>query len=204
MNVKIVKSFPMPASADTAWLLLQDIQSVADCMPGASITERVDANRYKGLVAVKFGPASMSFRGEVEVKAIDPASRTLRLIGKGTDSTGSSGASMDLMAQIEAVDAISCNLVGNSEVSMSGKAAAFGGRVMNSVADQVLNQFAANFSAKVQALRPSATLPEAGDVKAVAAPNAEAGPAPKPLNALALAWTVIKDWLHSVFSPKKT
>ena len=33
---------------------------------------------------------------------------------------------------------------------MSGKAAAFGGRMMNSVADQVLKQFAANFAAQVR------------------------------------------------------
>ena len=60
---------------------------------------------------------------------------------------------MDLTARVEAVDAASCNLVGTSEVSMSGKAAAFGGRMMDSVADQVLKQFAANFAAQVQAMQ---------------------------------------------------
>ncbi len=191
----------MPASAETTWLLLQDIVGVASCMPGASITERVDAQHYKGTVAVKFGPASMAFRGEVEVKAIDAASRTLRLIGKGTDFTGSSGASMDLTARIEAVDASSCNLVGTSEVSMSGQAAAFGGRMMGSVADQVLKQFAANFAAKVQTMQASP--PGSGGASAGAAAAAGAAPAPTQLNALALAWAVIKDWLKSLFSPKK-
>ncbi len=193
----------MPASAETTWLLLQDIVGVASCMPGASITERVDAQHYKGTVAVKFGPASMAFRGEVEVKAIDAASRTLRLIGKGTDFTGSSGASMDLTARIEAVDASSCNLVGTSEVSMSGKAAAFGGRMMGSVADQVLKQFAANFAAKVQALQANPPGSGGAGASAGAAPAVGAAPAPSQLNALALAWAVIKDWLSSLFSPKK-
>ncbi len=203
MLVKLEKTFPMPASAETAWLLLQDIVGVASCMPGASITERVDAQHYKGTVAIKFGPASMAFRGEVEVKSIDAASRTLRLIGKGTDSTGSSGASMDLTARIEAVDGSSCNLVGISEVSMSGKAAAFGGRMMGSVADQVLKQFAANFAAKVQALQPPGTPSASGGASTAAAPAASAAPASSQLNALALAWAVIKDWLKSLFSPKK-
>ncbi len=196
----------MPASAETTWLLLQDIVGVASCMPGASITERVDAQHYKGTVAVKFGPASMAFRGEVEVKAIDAASRTLRLIGKGTDFTGSSGASMDLTARIEAVDASSCNLVGTSEVSMSGKAAAFGGRMMGSVADQVLKQFADNFAAKVQTMqvKPPGSGGAGASAGAVAAAGAEgAAPAPSQLNALALAWAVLKDWLKSLFSPKK-
>ncbi len=203
MLVKLEKTFPMPASAETTWLLLQDIVGVASCMPGANITERVDAQHYKGTIAVKFGPANMAFRGEVEVKSIDAASRTLHLIGKGTDSTGSSGASMDLTARIEAIDASSCNLVGISEVSMSGKAAAFGGRMMIPVADQVLKQFAANFAAKVQALQPPGTPSASGGASAAAAAAAGAAPAASQLNALALAWAVIKDWLSSLFSPKK-
>ena len=40
---------------------------------------------------------------------------------------------------------------------MSGKAAAFGGRMMNSVADQILKQFAANFAAQVAALAAQRT-----------------------------------------------
>ena len=200
MNVTLEKTFPMPGSAQTAWALLQDIEGVASCMPGARITERTDEQHYKGTVAVKFGPASMSFRGEVEVKAVDAASRTLRLIGKGTDSTGSSGASMDLTARIEAVSDSACNLIGNSEVSMSGKAAAFGGRMMNSVADQVLKQFADNFATRVQALQASGP----GGPSASAGSGAPAAATePSQLNALALAWAVFVDWLKSLFSAKK-
>ena len=146
MKVEIEKTFPLPGPADAAWAVLQDIDAVAGCMPGAKITERTDATHFKGTVGVKFGPASMSFRGDVEILSLDAATQTLRLMGKGTDSTGSSGASMDLTARVEAIDAAACNLVGTSEVAMSGKAAAFGGRMMDSVADQVLKQFAANFA----------------------------------------------------------
>ena len=148
MKVQLEKTFPMPASADTTWQLLQDIEAVASCMPGARITDRLDPTHYKGTVAVKFGPASLSFRGQVEVLGLDAASKTLRLTGKGTDTTGTSGASMDLTGQVQAVDANACNLVGTSEVTVSGKAAAFGGRLMNSVADQLLKQFADNFAIK--------------------------------------------------------
>src|SRR4030095_15284263 len=140
MKVQLERTFRMPAPADIAWALLQDIEGVAGCMPGARITERIDPQHYKGTVAVKFGPANMSFRGQVEVLGLDPASRTLRLAGKGTDATGGSGASTDLTARVDAIDDVSCNLAGTSEVSVSGKAAAFGGRMMDSVADQVLKK----------------------------------------------------------------
>src|SRR5450755_3690142 len=101
MKVEIQKSYPMPCSADVAWEFLQNVEAVAGCMPGAQITERLEDGRYKGTVTVRVGPATMSFRGEVEMKDVDPAARTLRLIGRGTDSTGSSGASMNLSARVE-------------------------------------------------------------------------------------------------------
>ncbi|HSV58117.1 MAG TPA: SRPBCC family protein [Variovorax sp.] len=195
MKVRLEKTFPMPGSADAAWAVLQDIDAVAGCMPGAKITERIDAQHFKGQVAVKFGPASMAFRGEVELVSLDAAHRTLALAGKGTDTTGGSAAAMDLRARIEAIDAVSSNLVGTSEVSISGKAAAFGGRMMDSVAEQVLNQFAANFGARVQAQGPPVAAAEAATpVPAEAAQ----------LDGLALAWSVFRNWLHSLFGARHT
>ena len=198
MKVKLERTFPMPASAEVAWALLQDIAGVAACMPGAKITERVDDTHYKGTVSVKVGPASLSFRGEIEVKSVDASTRTLHLFAKGTDTTGSSAATMDLTARSDALDASSCNLAGDSEVSMSGKAASFGARLMGPVSAQVLGQFAANFAARLKQAPPpqaSAGAPAQG----AAAPAPEA----KPLNALALAWAVIRGWLRSLFSGKR-
>ena len=195
MKVQVDKTYPMPCSPEVAWEFLQNLEAVAQCMPGAKITERLDAARYKGMVTVKVGPATMSFRGEVEMKDVDLAARTLRLLGKGTDSTGSSGASMNLTARVEAAEGGHCNLVGASEVSMSGKAAAFGGRMMNSVADQILKQFADNFSAQVSALQAQRGT---GGASAAPAPPKGAGE----LNVLALGWSILKDWLCRVFSRK--
>jgi len=194
MKVELEKSFPLPAPAEAAWALLQDVEAVAGCMPGARITERVDATHYKGTVTVRLGPASMAFRGEVEVKEVDAAARALRLAGRGMDSTGTSGATMDLHARVEAVDAASCRLLGRSEVSVSGKAATFGGRLMQGVAEQVLQQFVANFAQRLPA------------VPDVAAGDGAAAPVPPPqreLNGLALAWAMLRDWLRQLFGTRR-
>jgi uncharacterized protein len=194
MKVQIEKVFPMPAPADVSWRFLQDIAAVAGCMPGAAITERLDDAHYKGTVTVRVGPATMSFRGDIEVREMDAATRTVRLIGKGSDTTGSSGASLDLTARVEAAEGGASNLVGKSEASLSGKAAAFGGRMMNSVAEQVLKQFAANFAAEVEALKAAQT---------VTAPVVSPPPAPRELNGLALFWAILKDWFRGLFSQKQ-
>ncbi len=188
----------MSSPPEIAWEFLQNVEAVAGCMPGAKLTERVDEKRHKGTVTVKLGPATMSFRGEVEVQDIDPATRSLRLLGKGTDSTGSSGVSMNLLARIDVVDGGTCALVGSSEVSMSGKAVAFGGRMMDAVADKILIQFADNFAAEVAALQAQ----RSGSAAAGDGPPTPASRA-RELNALALAWVIFKDWLRGLFSKKK-
>jgi hypothetical protein len=208
MKVQIDKSYPMPCAADVAWAFLQDLEAVAGCMPGAKITERLDDGRYKGTVTVRLGPATMAFRGEVEMKDVDSVARTLRLIGKGTDSTGSSGATMNLTARVEAgAEAAQCNLVGASEVSMSGKAVAFGGRMMNAVADQLLKQFADNFSGRVSALQAQRDAagngaPGGAGAASSGAAAAAAPAVPQELNGLALIWTLFKDWLRGLLGKK--
>jgi carbon monoxide dehydrogenase subunit G len=207
MKVDLERTFALPGSAEVAWTFLQDIEAVAACMPGAKLSERLPSGAYKGTVTVRAGPATMAFRGELEVRDIDAAAHSLRLIGKGTDSTGSSGASMTLDARIEAQGAGASALVGRSEVTMSGNAAAFGGRMMNSVADQVLKQFADNFAAQVQA---RAQPPAAGNGAPVTEAEASSAtarsdaspPAPPPaareLDGLALLWAVVRDWLRGL------
>jgi len=187
----------MPAPAERAWELLRDIERLAACMPGARITERIDERHYKGTVAVRFGPANLSFRGELELAAIDPATRTLRLLGKGTDSSGGSAASLDLTARIDAADAASCRLVGRSEVSLSGRVATFGGRMADAVAGQVLGQFAANFSAALEKeATPGAAAIAPGSETPTGAAAAVAQEAP--LNGLALLWAILRGWLRGL------
>src|SRR5262249_31194432 len=140
MKVELAKTFPLAAAPEAAWRLLQNVEAVASCMPGAKITQRIDDAHYKGTVTVRVGPATLSFRGDIEVKEVDAATRKLRLVASGSDTAGSAG-SMDLTARIDGADGGSSTLNGQSVVSLSGKAAAFGGRMVNSVADQILAQF---------------------------------------------------------------
>jgi len=220
VKVTLDRTFPLPAGPAAAWATLADIEAVASCMPGARITERLDDRHYKGTVVVKVGPAMLTFRGEIEVKEQDPEARSLRLVAKGTDTSGTSAASLDLTARVEPAEADRSNLVGHSEASVSGKAATFGGRMMDAVADQILKQFAANFAARVEAQQvppapPAPDTPEAA-ASTPPTPSAEgaaagaarvAAPAPpqaKPLNAFALLWAVIRAWVRGLFSGKAT
>lgn len=197
MEVKLEKRYPVAASVDQAWAVLGDVRATAACMPGAAITEQVDATHYKGSVKSKIGPAMMNFGGEIEVLALDAATKSMQMLGKGADKAGSS-ASMNLAARIEpgegGVDSV---LVGSATVVVSGKLAQFGSRLLVPVSDAMLAQFADNFRAA------AAAVPVAAAGAPAAAPAAPT-PAPpvKELNALALMWQVFKTWLAGLFGRK--
>ena len=190
MKVELDKAFKIEAPALAAWQFLQQIEAVAACMPGAEITEQIDAHNYKGKVKSKIGPATMAFDGAIEIKGIDPEKRELRLRGSGQDTKGTSSASMDLTAWVVDGAEAGCELKGQAEVSVNGKVASLGGRMMNQVADQILNQFGKNFADNVLA---------AGSDERAAEAKAQLAAKPRELNALALAWSVLLGLLKRLF-----
>ena len=194
MEVKLEKRYPLAVDTARAWQLLRDVKAVAECMPGAAITEQVDATHYKGSVKVKVGPANAAFAGDIEVLALDEASMKLQLLGKGADRSGSS-ASMDLTATVEPGDAPGNSvLVGVAAVIVNGKFAQFGGRLMVQVSDMLLAQFADNFRAAAAALPGPAAAPTAPAAAVPAKVNE--------INGLAIAWSLIKGWLAGLFGKR--
>ncbi|MEI6027137.1 MAG: SRPBCC family protein [Betaproteobacteria bacterium] len=224
MEVKLDKQYPLEVSVEQAWAVLSDIRAVGGCMPGAQITEQLDDTHYKGTVKTKVGPASMQFGGEIEVLGVDAAAYAMQMVGKGADRGGSS-ASMKLSAHIEpGATPQTSVLVGQATVTVSGKLAQFGSRLLVPVSDAMLAQFADNFRAAAAAVPmvagAAAVAPEAlasptagaassavGDAPAAPSPVAAAPvrvpAAPvKELNALSLMWTVFKSWLAGLFGRK--
>ena len=195
MEVKLDKRYEMGVPAQNAWAVLSNLESVASCMPGASLGERLGDNAFRGSVKVKVGPATAQFGGEVEILSMDVANRSLVLKGKGTDKSGSS-ASMELEATIEESDDQSV-LVGLATVIVNGKFAQFGGRMMVQVSDVILKQFVDNFIAKAQTLGGSERAHSSEAQENSATPET-AGE----LNGLAIFWALLKSWFGGLFGKK--
>ena len=54
--MKIDVSFTVPVPPQDAWPLLLDVPRIVPCLPGASLTDALGDNRYKGQATVKVGP----------------------------------------------------------------------------------------------------------------------------------------------------
>ena len=210
MEVKLEKTYELDVDAAAAWSLLSDVRGVAGCMPGAEITEQIEANSYKGAVKVKVGPALAQFGGTVDVIECAPAERRMVMRGKGADKGGSS-ASMDLTAVIEpSADGAARSLLhGQASVVVNGKFAQFGGRMMTQVSEMMLGQFVDNFRVAARELAArqapvAAAGADAGDAAtespAEAAPAAAPRQAAREINGLALLWALIKGWFGGLFA----
>ena len=199
MEVVLDKKYPVSAGLDAGWVVLSNMHELATCMPGAQITEEIDATHYKGSVRVKVGPAVAAFAGTIEVLTLDPATCTLKMMGKGADKSGSS-ASMELTAKLVAAENGNSTLEGHAEVIVNGKFAQFGGRMMTSVSDMILKQFAEIFSQKAQALQGAAASAEGTGAAAAAVFSAPI--VAKEFNALAFIWALIRKFFADLFVRK--
>jgi carbon monoxide dehydrogenase subunit G len=148
MEVKIDKRFDLPVSLDQAWALLQDVRATATCMPGAEITEQLDSTHFNGKVHSRIGPAVMTFAGQIEVLELDGYSHTLVMLGKGGDTSGSF-ASMNLRAKLHPGESNQASILeGSAIITVSGRLAQFGSRLLLPVAEAMLKTFISNFSSK--------------------------------------------------------
>ncbi|MHB1608359.1 MAG: CoxG family protein [Acidiferrobacter thiooxydans] len=183
MKVKLEKTFPMDAAPAAVWQLLQDIPAVAACMPGAEILEQTDATHFTGRVLVKIGPATAAFNGTLEVTPIDPSQRAIRMVGRGSDVKGASAATLDLTATVQDAEGGRSAIVGVSEVTLTGRLANFGGRLIDQVSDQLLAQFARNFAQRL------------GDAPKASAVVESA----VPLSAFRMLWQTLWHMMKSLF-----
>lgn len=203
MQVTLDKQYPVAAGVDAAWTVLSNIKELGTCMPGAEITEQMDDKNYKGNVRVKVGPAVAAFAGSIEVLAVDAASKTLKMVGKGADKGGSS-ASMELTASLLPAAGGQCTLQGRADVIVNGKFAQFGGRMMTSVSDMILAQFAETFSQKAQVLQGAAVPGAEAGVGPETAAHAPMPVATRELNALGILWALIRNFFAGLFGKKSS
>ena len=191
MKTTINKNFTVEEPIAKVWSYLSDPTKIVSCVPGASITETIDEKNYKGGVTTKFGPVKASYAGDIEILEMNDSDHVMKLYGKGLDSKGKGSAEMNMVGEL--IDnGGSTDVKFSMEVSIVGKLAQFGSRLINDVSDQLLDQFVASFKQKLAA--------DTGDATATAAVEAESSD--NSVNAFALMWAVIKGFFARLFGKK--
>jgi carbon-monoxide dehydrogenase small subunit len=147
--VEITKTVEVAHPVERVWQALCDINLVADCLPGASITADLGDDRYKGRFHVRLGPLAAAFDGEVGIER-QPQTLSGTVSGKGADAKSSSRASGALNYRLEREDAGRTRISVQSEINLAGSLAQFGkAAVMQEIANRITLQFVTNLERRL-------------------------------------------------------
>ncbi len=146
----IEDSFTVRTPVDRLWAVLQDVEAIAPCMPGAELTEAVDERTWKGKVHVRFGPIQMSFTGTVVVEEQDDEAHRARLSAKGTEQRGKGAATAKVESWLEPAGDDGTTVHIRTDLTITGAAAQLSRGLLPEVSKLLTKQFAECLEAKLQ------------------------------------------------------
>ena len=151
MAIELDNSFTVPVPPEQAWEVLLDVERIAPCMPGASVTS-VDGDEIAGQVKVKLGPLSVNYKGTAKFTEKDQENHAMAIQASGKETRGAGTASATVHAGLKPADAEGQTLVSiHTSLNVTGRPAQFGRSLLPEVSGKLIAQFAANLEALITA-----------------------------------------------------
>jgi hypothetical protein len=174
------------------------------CVPGAELTEVVDATTYKGRMKVSVGPMKVGYSGTARILDRDDANHavTVEGIGKETGGSGSASASARLTVVAEGEGSL-VNVA--TDFTIRGRVAQFGRGIIEDVFRSVIDDMGRRIAAAVESEEPAeaeTTGASGGDLAGAKASPAVPPQQAKPVNAFGLVFKVL--WARFVHLFRRT
>ena len=188
--MKLEQSFEVSAPVEQVWRTLIDIERVAPCLPGASITGRNEDGSYNGAFTIKIGPTTASYTGKLEMKDVDEAAHAATMLANGSDRRGQGGANATINSKLTETGG-GTRVEVDTDYHITGRLARFGrGGMIEDISERLLREFAKRLQ-EMLAQEPAAAAPEPATAIHEAVPEPEpqtpepepAAPEPEPVAA---------------------
>ena len=180
--MKMEQSFEVQAPLAQVWEALIDLERVAPCLPGATITGHDEEGTYRGTFSVKLGPMTAAYNGTVKIEEADEATHRATLKAKGTDKRGQGGANATIVNTLSERDGVTV-VEAVTDFNITGRLAQFGrGGIMEDVSNRLMRDFATCLSSRLgePAAAPAPEAPTGAEVTAGDAPPEAVAAAPPP------------------------
>jgi carbon monoxide dehydrogenase subunit G len=190
--MKLEHRFTVAAPVEQAWEVLLDLERIAPCLPGATLTS-YEGDEFTGNVRVKLGPVTMTFAGQGRFVERDPAARRIVIEASGKDKRGGGTARATIRATLRGEpdeprgEGASTAVEVDTDLVITGRAAQFGRGMIADVSGRLLGQFTDCLAGKLAAApepagepTPPPTPPLAAEAAPAALPAAAARPDPQP------------------------
>jgi uncharacterized protein len=149
----------IPASIDATWAALNDPETLKACIAGCESLERVGDDGFIAVVAMKIGPVSARFKGNLKLTNVSPPTGyTINFDGQG-GVAGFGRGSADV--SLTPVSERSTKLAYSARATVGGKMAQIGSRLIDATAGKITDDFFKAFEAQLQARAPAGIAPAA-------------------------------------------
>ena len=135
------------APIDAVWKGLNDPEILRQCIPGCEALEKTSDTDMTATVVLKIGPVKARFEGAVQLSNLNPPhSYTISGEGKGgMVGFAKGGADVSLAQQPDGTTVLTYSV----KADVGGKIAQLGGRLIDSTAKKLAEQFFSTFTEKV-------------------------------------------------------
>ncbi len=141
--------FTLKAPIQEVWDFLLDPGTLASCIPGTEKMEAIDDRSYESIVKQKVGPISVKLKFTTTLTEIDPP-RHLKAVGRGADITKAGNFSQETTVDLTEISKDEVEVSYTSNVSLVGRLATFGERIMRAKAKSVGDEFTRNLQEKLK------------------------------------------------------
>ena len=145
----IERYFEVAHPADRVFAAFGDIEDVASCLPGVSLTAPVRSGRVEGAIRVKMGPIVATFQGIARVER-NPSDKSGRIIGIGADARNRSSTQGEVRYRVKPLDASRTQVDLSIGYTLKGTLAQFGRpALIRGLAGTMIAEFANNLDRRL-------------------------------------------------------
>jgi carbon-monoxide dehydrogenase small subunit len=145
----IERYFEVAHPADRVFAAFGDIEDIASCLPGVSLTAPVRSGRVEGAIRVKMGPIVATFQGMARVER-NPSDKSGRIIGIGADARNRSSTQGEVRYRVKPLDASRTQVDLSIGYTLKGTLAQFGRpALIRGLAGTMIAEFANNLDRRL-------------------------------------------------------
>jgi carbon monoxide dehydrogenase subunit G len=135
--------FALDAPIQEVWDLLFELDTLAACVPGAENIEQVGENTYDAIVKQKVGPIAVRLKFTTVLTEIDPP-RHVKAEGRGADMGKAGTFTQETTLNLTEISKDKVEVSYSSNVSLVGRLATFGERIMRAKIKQLQDEVTTN------------------------------------------------------------
>jgi carbon monoxide dehydrogenase subunit G len=141
--------FTMKAPIQKVWDFLLEPGTLASCIPGAEKMEAVDDRTWEGVVKQKVGPIGVKLNFTQTLTEVDPP-KHIKAVGRGSAVGGAGTFTQETIVDLKEIGKDEVEVAYRSNVSLVGRLATFGERIMRAKVNKVGKEFTDNLQEKLK------------------------------------------------------